>query len=152
MRLGASGEAVRRWRQSQPGEYVARNGQRVLGWSQERAAKFVGRTARQWRRYESGDTAVPLTVVKLMAAYDLSWRKVVDRVFETPARVVEEYGGVFPQLAHEKALGPGDHTRHPNTRAGRRLSTGTTVSGDSMNRDADGFSWPDDWRSAWGDE
>ena len=88
------------WRSQRPGEY-ARNNQRKPGWSQLRAAKWYGVTERTWQRYEAGRSAIPLTLIRRLMAHEASMDDMIGRLWETTPEKVEEYGGIFPRLAHE---------------------------------------------------
>lgn len=91
-----------RWRAQQPGDYAYKNNQRKQGWSQVRAADWYGVNERQWRRYETGASAIPLPLVKRLIAYGTSFDDTVARLWETTDEKIEEQGGsVFPELAHE---------------------------------------------------
>ncbi len=93
---------LRAWRGQQPGDYAWKNNQRKAGWSQVRAAEWYGCSIRQWVRYESGENAISLTLIKRLIAHESSFDDTVARLWETTPEKIEEYGGsVFPQLAHE---------------------------------------------------
>ena len=94
-------EELRLWRAQRPGDYAWKFNQRKLGWSQARAAEWYGVSERQWVRYESGENAIPLSLVKRMIAHETSFDDMINRIWETTPEKMEEYGGIFPRLAHE---------------------------------------------------
>lgn len=53
-----SPEELRAWRESQPGEYKAGRGETRKGWSQRRAAEWIGVSERTWQAWE-GDPSKP---------------------------------------------------------------------------------------------
>ncbi len=89
------------WRAQQPGEYAYRNNQRKPGWSQLHAANWYGVSERQWQRYEAGTLAIPLPLIKRLMAHEGSLDDMINRLWDTTPEKVEEYGGIFPRLAHE---------------------------------------------------
>lgn len=99
---GITGEDLVRWRAKQPGEFPVKNGATKRGWSQERAAKWYGCSVRQWQRYESGESEVPLPLVRRIQAYSADFSEMLDRIFETPVEKVREWGSPHEELAHEK--------------------------------------------------
>jgi hypothetical protein len=109
IRLGMTGDDLAEWRHRQPGEYTARNGQKVFGWSQEQAAKWYGCGVRQWQRYESGESPVNLRLVRRLQAHRSSFEDVVDRMLDTPDHDVEDWGGINEDLKHEKEGGIMDY-------------------------------------------
>lgn len=93
-------DELRRWRAQQPGDYAWKNNQRKPGWSQLRAAGWYGVSERQWMRYESGESHIPLSLIKRLIAHGASFDDMFNRLWDTTPEKVEEYGGVFPQRAH----------------------------------------------------
>ena len=90
------------WRGQQPGDYAWKNNQRKSGWTQLRAAEWYGVSERQWNRYESGENAIPLALIKRLIAHESSFDDTINRLWDTTPEKIKQYGGsVFPQLAHE---------------------------------------------------
>ena len=98
---GMTPEELRLWRAQRPGEYTYGNNQTRPGWSQLHSAKWYGVSERQWQRYETGESAIPLPLIKRMMAHETSFEDTILRIFETTNEKVEEYGGVLHPLAHE---------------------------------------------------
>lgn len=94
---------LRLWRQQQAGEHPYKRNQTRPGWTQRRAAQWYGVNERQWQRYEAGDAAIPLTLVKRMIAYETSFAQTVDRIFDTTPEQTDQHGGIFPELEREKS-------------------------------------------------
>ena len=60
------------------------------------------RSRAEMRRFESGESGIPLSLVKRMIAHEASFDDTINRLWETTDEKIEEYGGsVFPALAHE---------------------------------------------------
>jgi hypothetical protein len=74
-----TGEELAAWRLAQPGEFKARNGQTVKGWSQKKAADWYGCGERTWRRWESSDE-IPRKVAKAIVRYSSSLKSELDRI------------------------------------------------------------------------
>jgi hypothetical protein len=91
-------EQLRGWRTQQAGDHAYARNQRRPGWTQRRASNWYGVSKRQWERYESGECRIPLSLVKRMIAYEASFDQTVDRIFNTSAPQLEEFGGVVPEL------------------------------------------------------
>lgn len=77
--LTLTGEELAAWRLAQPGEFKARNGQVVKGWSQKMAAEWYGCTERTWRMWENTGK-VPLRAVKTIVRYSSSLQSELDRI------------------------------------------------------------------------
>lgn len=77
--LTLTGKELAAWRLAQPGEFKARNGQKVKGWSQAQAAEWYGCCLRSWRYWEGADSA-PLTVVKAVIRYSSSLQSELNRI------------------------------------------------------------------------
>ena len=77
-----SGAELRVWRRSQPGEYPAGRGETRKGWSQERAAAWIGVTARTWQNWESPSGSHPIReyAVRRIVEYTQSIDAKLDRM------------------------------------------------------------------------
>lgn len=100
-----TGEDLTVWRKKQPGTYPAKNGATMQGWSQKTAAKWFGCSYRQWQRYESGESGVPLTLVRRIQAYSTDLTEMLDRIFDTTDDKIERWGGPHEMPEHEE-VGP----------------------------------------------
>ena len=101
-RRDMTGKQLRKWRTQQAGEHAYRNNQKRPGWTQAQAAEWYGVSERQWARYESGESGIPLSLVKRMISYESSFDETISRIWDTPKDLVSEMGGIHPELAHEK--------------------------------------------------
>ena len=75
-----SGEDLKLWRSTLPGTFQARNGQTVKGWSQAKCASWYGIGLRTWQRWESGDTELPVHLIRAVASRQESLEAIIERV------------------------------------------------------------------------
>lgn len=61
-----TGNELREWRLAQAGNFKARNGQEVDGWTQQQAADWFGCSLRTWSGWESGNTIAGHVVRRLI--------------------------------------------------------------------------------------
>jgi len=81
-RLSLTGTEMAAWRLAQPGKHKFKRNQVRDGWTQAMAAQWYGCSTRQWRRWETAETDVPLPVVKAILRYSSSMQSVLDRIME----------------------------------------------------------------------
>jgi hypothetical protein len=74
-----TGEELVEWRQSQAGEFKARNGEVRPGWSQAQAAEWTGMSERTWQRWEAGAVRIPERMVRRIVEYSMSLNTVIER-------------------------------------------------------------------------
>ena len=95
---------LKTWREQQPAARDKDTGRGIRwGWTQQEAADWYGVGKRAWQRWEGGERGIPLALLKAIIRYDTSYAEIVDRMLELPAAKAEEYGGLYPELAHETA-------------------------------------------------
>lgn len=80
-----SPDELRDWRLSQPGSFTSRNGHVSEGWTQERAAHWIGVHARTWQSWEgkpglSKSHPAPLWAVRRIVEYSVSLDAKLDRM------------------------------------------------------------------------
>ena len=71
-------DELREWRLSQPGSYPMRNGQTAGGWSQRKAAGWMGVHWRTWQDWERGVNKVAEWAVRRIVEYSQSIDQKID--------------------------------------------------------------------------
>ncbi len=94
-------DELRLWRQQQAGDHAYKRNQRRPGWTQRRASHWYGVSERQWLRYETGESPIPLSLIKRLIAYETSFDQTVDRLFDTTPSQLEENDGIFPEMKRQ---------------------------------------------------
>lgn len=63
-----NGKFLRDWRTRRAGAY-RRGRAAMVGWTQADAAAWYGCSERQWRRWENGETPIPVHVIRRLAQW-----------------------------------------------------------------------------------
>ena len=74
---------LREWRLSQPGTFKMRNGQTVNGWTQAKAAGWMGVHTRTWQDWERGVNAIAEWAVRRLVEYSQSIDQKIDAMMAT---------------------------------------------------------------------
>ena len=76
------GEDLRLWRVTQPGTFKARNGESRIGWTQSRAAEWMGMSTRTWQAWEGNEYLIPERAVRRVVEYSVSLSSTLDKILE----------------------------------------------------------------------